>query len=85
MLLEGGPTLASAFAAAGLLDEVRAFVAPKVLGAGLPPLLTPSRPMTEALGLEIYSVEVVGQDLLICGENKVQEAAGGRPSELSAL
>lgn len=32
--LEGGPTLAAAFLAAGLVDEVVAYVAPALLGAG---------------------------------------------------
>lgn len=32
--LEGGPTLAAAFLAAGLVDEVIAYVAPALLGAG---------------------------------------------------
>ncbi|WP_234412573.1 bifunctional diaminohydroxyphosphoribosylaminopyrimidine deaminase/5-amino-6-(5-phosphoribosylamino)uracil reductase RibD [Nocardioides sediminis] len=32
--LEGGPTLAAAFLAAGLVDEVVAYVAPSLLGAG---------------------------------------------------
>ncbi|MFZ9482073.1 MAG: bifunctional diaminohydroxyphosphoribosylaminopyrimidine deaminase/5-amino-6-(5-phosphoribosylamino)uracil reductase RibD [Ilumatobacteraceae bacterium] len=34
VLLEGGPTLAAAFMAAGLVDEVVAYVAPVLLGAG---------------------------------------------------
>jgi diaminohydroxyphosphoribosylaminopyrimidine deaminase / 5-amino-6-(5-phosphoribosylamino)uracil reductase len=34
ILLEGGPTLAGAFLAAGLVDRVLAYVAPKLLGAG---------------------------------------------------
>ena len=34
VFLEGGPTVAAAFAAAGLVDEVVAYVAPKLLGAG---------------------------------------------------
>ncbi|MDP9822874.1 diaminohydroxyphosphoribosylaminopyrimidine deaminase/5-amino-6-(5-phosphoribosylamino)uracil reductase [Nocardioides massiliensis] len=34
VLLEGGPTLAAAFLAAGLIDEVIAYVAPVLLGAG---------------------------------------------------
>jgi diaminohydroxyphosphoribosylaminopyrimidine deaminase/5-amino-6-(5-phosphoribosylamino)uracil reductase len=34
VLLEGGPTLAGAFLAAGLVDRVLAYVAPKFLGAG---------------------------------------------------
>ena len=32
--LEGGPTLAAAFLTAGLVDEVVAYVAPSLLGAG---------------------------------------------------
>lgn len=36
VLLEGGPTLAAAFARAGLIDEIHAFIAPKLLGAGPP-------------------------------------------------
>ena len=35
VLLEGGPTLAAAFLTAGLVDEVVAYVAPVLLGAGL--------------------------------------------------
>lgn len=35
VFLEGGPTLAAAFLAAGLVDEVVAYVAPVLLGAGL--------------------------------------------------
>ena len=34
VLLEGGPTLAAAFVAAGLVDEVVCYVAPMLLGAG---------------------------------------------------
>lgn len=34
VLLEGGPRLAGAFLAAGLVDRILAFVAPKLLGAG---------------------------------------------------
>jgi diaminohydroxyphosphoribosylaminopyrimidine deaminase/5-amino-6-(5-phosphoribosylamino)uracil reductase len=35
VFLEGGPTLAAAFLQAGLVDEVVAYVAPMLLGAGL--------------------------------------------------
>jgi len=35
VFLEGGPTLAAAFLKAGLVDEVVAYVAPMLLGAGL--------------------------------------------------
>jgi diaminohydroxyphosphoribosylaminopyrimidine deaminase/5-amino-6-(5-phosphoribosylamino)uracil reductase len=36
VLLEGGPTLAAAFWRAGLVDDVVAYVAPALLGAGTP-------------------------------------------------
>ncbi len=36
VLLEGGPTLAAAFVRAGLVDEVVCYLAPVLLGAGLP-------------------------------------------------
>ena len=35
MLLEGGPTLAAAFLRAGLVDQIVAYVAPALLGAGV--------------------------------------------------
>ncbi|MEO8851686.1 MAG: RibD family protein, partial [Allobranchiibius sp.] len=34
--LEGGPTLAAAFLRAGLIDEIVAYIAPALLGAGAP-------------------------------------------------
>ena len=36
VFLEGGPTLAAAFLSAGLVDEIVAYVAPVLLGAGRP-------------------------------------------------
>jgi diaminohydroxyphosphoribosylaminopyrimidine deaminase/5-amino-6-(5-phosphoribosylamino)uracil reductase len=36
VFLEGGPTLAAAFLSTGLVDEVVTYVAPMLLGAGLP-------------------------------------------------
>ncbi|MFC4427823.1 bifunctional diaminohydroxyphosphoribosylaminopyrimidine deaminase/5-amino-6-(5-phosphoribosylamino)uracil reductase RibD [Deinococcus navajonensis] len=67
LLLEGGPTLASALLEAGLVDEVRALVAPKLLGAGLSPLTAPVRPMPLAQALHDVTFEPLGPDLLITG------------------
>ena len=68
VLLEGGPTLAGAFLSVGLIDEVRVFVAPKLLGAGLSPLTAPlTTSMTEALPLQDVQLESVGQDVLVRG------------------
>jgi diaminohydroxyphosphoribosylaminopyrimidine deaminase/5-amino-6-(5-phosphoribosylamino)uracil reductase len=63
-LLEGGPTLAGAFLAAGLVDQVIGYVAPKLLGAG-PPALSGAGVSTvaEAIDLEFIDVMWVGPDL----------------------
>lgn len=67
LLLEGGPTLASAFFEAGLIDEVRALIAPRLLGAGLSPLRGPERSMHAALNLHDVKVEPLGSDVLVSG------------------
>ncbi|PTA67076.1 bifunctional diaminohydroxyphosphoribosylaminopyrimidine deaminase/5-amino-6-(5-phosphoribosylamino)uracil reductase RibD [Deinococcus arcticus] len=67
LLLEGGPTLLSAFLEDGLVDEVRAFIAPKLLGAGLSPLMAPARPMPAAQPLRDVTVEALGPDVLVTG------------------
>lgn len=68
VLLEGGPRLAGAFLAAGLVDRVTAYVAPTLLGAG-PPALTGTHVTTlaEGLALDVDGVEVVGGDVRITG------------------
>ncbi len=68
VLLEAGPGLTGAFFAAGLVDEVHAYVAPKLLGdpAGLPPLAVGSAAeMADARGLRLVSVEVLDEDVLL--------------------
>ncbi|HVW46517.1 MAG TPA: bifunctional diaminohydroxyphosphoribosylaminopyrimidine deaminase/5-amino-6-(5-phosphoribosylamino)uracil reductase RibD [Solirubrobacterales bacterium] len=59
LLLEGGATLAGTFAAAGMIDEARVFVAPLLLGG----------PLVEApvAGLQgsLIGAEAVGEDTLI--------------------
>ncbi len=59
LLLEGGATLAAAFAAAGEIDEARVFVAPLILG-GRAAELAPTR-----LEGSPSEAEVVGEDTLI--------------------
>jgi diaminohydroxyphosphoribosylaminopyrimidine deaminase/5-amino-6-(5-phosphoribosylamino)uracil reductase len=65
-LLEGGPTLAGAFLAAGLVDEVVGYLAPKLLGAGTP-ALGPAGVRTIAGAVELRLTDVVrlGPDLKI--------------------
>ena len=61
VLLEGGPTLATAFLRAGLVDEVVAYTAPALLGAG-PAALADfgATTITDALRLRNPRVEVLG-------------------------
>jgi diaminohydroxyphosphoribosylaminopyrimidine deaminase/5-amino-6-(5-phosphoribosylamino)uracil reductase len=61
VLLEGGPTLASAFLAANLVDKVLVFVAPRVSGEGAGPVAA----LPEPLALEHLSAEQVGEDVLL--------------------
>ena len=60
LLLEGGATLAAAFAAAGQVDEARVFVAPLILGGPAPSPGIPTR--LEGTATE---AELVGEDTLI--------------------
>jgi diaminohydroxyphosphoribosylaminopyrimidine deaminase/5-amino-6-(5-phosphoribosylamino)uracil reductase len=66
LLLEGGPVLAGAFAAASELDELRLFIAPLLLGGGRPPLEgTGGAAVGEALRALALESEPIGDDLLI--------------------
>jgi diaminohydroxyphosphoribosylaminopyrimidine deaminase / 5-amino-6-(5-phosphoribosylamino)uracil reductase len=63
LLLEGGPTLARSFLAAGLLDKLLVFVAPKLAGAG--PRAFGDLPAPQAV--RHVSLERVGEDVLVSG------------------
>lgn len=68
VLLEGGPTLAGAFLAAGLVDRVTAYVAPTLLGAGADALAgTGITTLTDAIGLDVDDVALVGGDVRVSG------------------
>ncbi|MGW0906678.1 bifunctional diaminohydroxyphosphoribosylaminopyrimidine deaminase/5-amino-6-(5-phosphoribosylamino)uracil reductase RibD [Streptomyces sp. NPDC002853] len=66
VLLEGGPTLAGAFVAAGAVDRVIAYLAPVLLGAG-PAALTGGgiTTITEALRLDVSETVRIGPDLRV--------------------
>jgi diaminohydroxyphosphoribosylaminopyrimidine deaminase/5-amino-6-(5-phosphoribosylamino)uracil reductase len=61
LLLEGGPTLATAFIDAGLIDKLFVFVAPKLAGSG-PTLLGE---LDETVELRRFDTRRVGQDILL--------------------
>lgn len=62
VFLEGGPTLAAAFLRAGLVDEVIAYIAPMLLGAGAAAVADLGIPtIAEALRLELVETTVIGE------------------------
>jgi diaminohydroxyphosphoribosylaminopyrimidine deaminase/5-amino-6-(5-phosphoribosylamino)uracil reductase len=62
VFLEGGPTLAAAFLAAGLVDEVVAYVAPMLLGAGRSAVADLGiATIADALHLDVGDVTVLGE------------------------
>jgi diaminohydroxyphosphoribosylaminopyrimidine deaminase / 5-amino-6-(5-phosphoribosylamino)uracil reductase len=61
LLLEGGPTLASAFLREALIDKLLVFVAPKISGDG-PRFLKETVPQQR---LTRFGAEAVGEDVLL--------------------
>jgi diaminohydroxyphosphoribosylaminopyrimidine deaminase / 5-amino-6-(5-phosphoribosylamino)uracil reductase len=68
LLVEGGATIHGAFIAAGLVDRVALFFAPRLLGAGVPIAAGAGLPMEHALRLGPLTARAVGEDLLITGD-----------------
>jgi diaminohydroxyphosphoribosylaminopyrimidine deaminase/5-amino-6-(5-phosphoribosylamino)uracil reductase len=68
LLVEGGATVHGAFIAAGLVDRVALFVAPRLAGGGVPIAAGPGLPIAGALRLGPLSARAVGEDLLITGD-----------------
>lgn len=68
VLLEGGPTLAAAFVEAGCVDEVVAYLAPLLLGAG-PAALGDAgiATLADAVTLDVDTVTQIGPDVKIVG------------------
>jgi len=63
VFLEGGPTLASAFLEAGLVDEVVWFLAPRLFGAGPISL----GPLTAPVRLDVTQIQLIGNDVMVRG------------------
>lgn len=74
LFVEGGPTLASAFLAAGLVDEVLVYLAPALLGG--PRLALDDlgvATIADAVRLELAAVERLGDDLLVVAHPRPTE------------
>lgn len=80
VLLEGGPTLAGAFVAAGAVDKVVGYLSPVLLGAG-PAALADAGigTLAEALRLEITETVRIGTDIRVTA---VPTAAPSAPTAL---
>jgi diaminohydroxyphosphoribosylaminopyrimidine deaminase/5-amino-6-(5-phosphoribosylamino)uracil reductase len=66
LFLEGGPTVAAAFLAAGAVDEVVAYVAPKLLGAGRSAIGDLGiESITDALELDVTDVALLDGNVRI--------------------
>ncbi|MDO8731631.1 MAG: bifunctional diaminohydroxyphosphoribosylaminopyrimidine deaminase/5-amino-6-(5-phosphoribosylamino)uracil reductase RibD [Actinomycetota bacterium] len=63
LLLEGGPTLATAFLDAECVDEVVWFVAPTLMGAGV----ASTHPMAKAFPVDVLEVRMIGNDVMVRG------------------
>ncbi|WP_022894820.1 bifunctional diaminohydroxyphosphoribosylaminopyrimidine deaminase/5-amino-6-(5-phosphoribosylamino)uracil reductase RibD [Agromyces subbeticus] len=76
LFVEGGPTLASAMIAAGLVDEVLVYLAPALIGG---PRLAVGElgisSIDEALRLDFATIERLGDDLLIVARPVSERAA----------
>lgn len=74
-LVEGGPVLAAAFLRAGLVDEVHAYVAPVLLGAGRVAVADLGvTTIDEALRLDPVHVQPLGPDVLVVATPRRQES-----------
>jgi diaminohydroxyphosphoribosylaminopyrimidine deaminase/5-amino-6-(5-phosphoribosylamino)uracil reductase len=69
ILCEGGPTLAAALHAAGLVDRIVFFVAPLLIGRGAPDVLATAAVDSIAAAQKLTEVEwrAIGDDLLVEG------------------
>jgi diaminohydroxyphosphoribosylaminopyrimidine deaminase / 5-amino-6-(5-phosphoribosylamino)uracil reductase len=66
LLLEGGPTLAGSFVAAGLVDEVVGYLRAAVLGAGRPLLELPGvTTIGDLRTFRLVAADVVGEDVRV--------------------
>jgi len=66
VLIEGGANLAGSALSAGIVDRVALFVAPKILGDGIPAIGGMKAGMVrDALALDDLSARMIGDDCLL--------------------
>jgi diaminohydroxyphosphoribosylaminopyrimidine deaminase/5-amino-6-(5-phosphoribosylamino)uracil reductase len=78
LLVEGGPTVASAFVRAGLVDRIVGYVNASVLGAGRSVLDLPGvTTISDARRFRLLDAVVVGDDVRITAAVRRREATSG--------
>jgi len=66
LLVEGGPTVASAFIAAGLVDDVVGYLRAAVLGAGRPVVELPAvTTIADLRAFRLVAADIVGEDVRV--------------------
>lgn len=71
ILIEGGSRVAASALRLSLVDRIAAFVAPKILGAGIPSIGSLNiTSITDAIALENVKVESIGNDFLFTARVK---------------
>jgi diaminohydroxyphosphoribosylaminopyrimidine deaminase/5-amino-6-(5-phosphoribosylamino)uracil reductase len=68
LLVEGGSRIHGAFVAAGLVDSVALFLAPRLVGSGVPVVEGPGLDWRKPATLGPLSVRVLGDDLLLTAD-----------------
>lgn len=80
VFVEGGPTLASAFVAAGLVDEYLIYLAPMLLGgSGLALGDLAIGTLSDARQLSIVRVDRLGDDILVVARPGTSEPRANKP------
>jgi diaminohydroxyphosphoribosylaminopyrimidine deaminase/5-amino-6-(5-phosphoribosylamino)uracil reductase len=78
--VEAGNKLNGSFVREGLVDELLVYLAPKLLGPGLPMAqFGPLTSLDQALQLDFRSVEPVGADLRIVARVRGRDVFGDMP------
>ena len=68
VLVEGGAAVHGAFITAGLVDQVALFLAPRLLGAGVPIAAGKGRGLVRGLALSQINARAVGGDILLTAQ-----------------
>ncbi len=80
ILIEGGSRVAASALCLGLVDRIAAFVAPKILGAGIPAIGSLNiTSIADAIALENVKVESIGNDFLFTARVKNRPKTSEQP------